>query len=109
MKATVLNESSWFLSIFSTLSTFFGSLLTQIRLVCLISPHFNFILIFCTFLGISFTLTLISLHLEVTVTWAHHELLENNYNQALQGLFLTVILGIYFTVYKHHSLVQFMA
>jgi cytochrome c oxidase subunit 3 len=31
----------------------------------------------------------------VTVTWAHHGLLENNYTQGLQGLFFTVLLGIY--------------
>nr|YP_010381748.1 cytochrome c oxidase subunit III [Entemnotrochus adansonianus]UDL72145.1 cytochrome c oxidase subunit III [Entemnotrochus adansonianus] len=33
----------------------------------------------------------------VTVTWAHHSLMEGNRTQGLQGLFLTVILGIYFT------------
>nr|YP_009406984.1 cytochrome c oxidase subunit 3 [Typhlatya monae]ASA39520.1 cytochrome c oxidase subunit 3 [Typhlatya monae] len=32
-----------------------------------------------------------------TVTWAHHALLESNHSQALQGLTLTVILGLYFT------------
>lgn len=41
--------------------------------------------------------TAILLSSGVTVTWAHHGLLENNYNQSLQGLFLTVILGLYFT------------
>nr|AXI98667.1 cytochrome c oxidase subunit 3 [Pseudoniphargus pedrerae] len=34
----------------------------------------------------------------VTVTWAHHAILENNHSEALQGLFLTVILGFYFTL-----------
>jgi len=33
----------------------------------------------------------------VRVTWAHHAVLENNYTQALQGLLLTVGLGLYFT------------
>ena len=33
----------------------------------------------------------------VTVTWAHHGLLENNATQATQGLFFTVLLGLYFT------------
>lgn len=33
----------------------------------------------------------------VTVTWAHHALMENNHTQAFQGLFLTVFLGFYFT------------
>lgn len=34
----------------------------------------------------------------VTVTWAHHSLMEGSRNIALQGLSLTVLLGIYFTV-----------
>nr|YP_009236878.1 cytochrome c oxidase subunit III [Spiniphilus spinicornis]AMJ17343.1 cytochrome c oxidase subunit III [Spiniphilus spinicornis]QVM79145.1 cytochrome c oxidase subunit III [Spiniphilus spinicornis] len=41
--------------------------------------------------------TLILLTSGLTVTWAHHSLMENNYKQALQGLVITVILGIYFT------------
>nr|WGO57878.1 cytochrome c oxidase subunit III [Blattella parilis] len=42
----------------------------------------------------------------VTVTWAHHGLLEDNYNQGLQGLFFTVILGIYFTVLQAYEYVE---
>lgn len=34
----------------------------------------------------------------VTVTWAHHRLIEGNRTQAIQALSLTVFLGIYFTV-----------
>lgn len=33
----------------------------------------------------------------VTVTWAHHALIEGNHSQTSQGLLLTVVLGIYFT------------
>lgn len=33
----------------------------------------------------------------VTVTWAHHSLLEQNRSNTIQALILTVILGIYFT------------
>lgn len=33
----------------------------------------------------------------VTVTWAHHALIENNHSQTLQGLLVTVLLGLYFT------------
>jgi cytochrome c oxidase subunit 3 len=33
----------------------------------------------------------------VTVTWAHHRLIEGNRSEALQGLGLTVTLGVYFT------------
>lgn len=33
----------------------------------------------------------------VTVTWAHHAVLENFHSQSIQALILTIILGIYFT------------
>lgn len=33
----------------------------------------------------------------VTVTWAHHALMEGNFTQTKQGLLLTVLLGLYFT------------
>nr|AML26215.1 cytochrome c oxidase subunit III [Scolytinae sp. BMNH 1274299] len=41
--------------------------------------------------------TLILLTSGLTVTWSHHSLMENNYNQALQSLSLTVVLGVYFS------------
>nr|ALO70407.1 cytochrome c oxidase subunit 3 [Brachygluta helferi] len=42
--------------------------------------------------------TLILLTSGLTVTWAHHSLMENNYKQSLQGLIFTVILGFYFSL-----------
>nr|URX53259.1 cytochrome c oxidase subunit III [Glyptotermes perparvus] len=42
----------------------------------------------------------------VTVTWAHHGLLENNYKQGLQGLFFTVLLGIYFTILQAYEYME---
>nr|YP_009158971.1 cytochrome c oxidase subunit III [Prosopocoilus gracilis]AFQ62183.1 cytochrome c oxidase subunit III [Cheironitis sp. MJTNT-2012]AKN01390.1 cytochrome c oxidase subunit III [Prosopocoilus gracilis] len=47
--------------------------------------------------------TLILLSSGLTVTWAHHSLIENNFNQATQGLSLTVILGIYFTLLQAYE------
>nr|YP_010373908.1 cytochrome c oxidase subunit III [Coomaniella copipes]UPI13476.1 cytochrome c oxidase subunit III [Coomaniella copipes] len=47
--------------------------------------------------------TLILLTSGITVTWAHHALMENNYSQALQGLILTVTLGIYFTLLQAYE------
>lgn len=41
--------------------------------------------------------TIVLLSSGVRVTWAHHAIIENNYSQALQGLTLTVGLGVYFT------------
>nr|UVV34751.1 cytochrome c oxidase subunit III [Chalcophora japonica]WCO87671.1 cytochrome c oxidase subunit III [Chalcophora japonica] len=47
--------------------------------------------------------TLILLTSGITVTWAHHALMENNYNQAIQGLVMTVILGLYFTALQAYE------
>nr|YP_010139282.1 cytochrome c oxidase subunit III [Kaylathalia klovstadi]QQK54736.1 cytochrome c oxidase subunit III [Kaylathalia klovstadi] len=41
--------------------------------------------------------TIILLASGVTVTWAHHGVMENNYSQTFQGLAATVVLGLYFT------------
>lgn len=41
--------------------------------------------------------TLILLARGVTVTWAHHGLIERKFTQSTQGLLITVILGVYFT------------
>nr|YP_010430477.1 cytochrome c oxidase subunit III [Nigidius sinicus]USR68901.1 cytochrome c oxidase subunit III [Nigidius sinicus] len=50
--------------------------------------------------------TLILLTSGLTVTWAHHSLIENNFNQASQGLSLTVILGIYFTLLQAYEYLE---
>nr|UBN08757.1 cytochrome c oxidase subunit 3 [Macropanesthia heppleorum] len=50
--------------------------------------------------------TAILLSSGVTVTWAHHGLLENNYNQSFQGLFLTIMLGIYFTALQAYEYLE---
>jgi cytochrome c oxidase subunit 3 len=42
--------------------------------------------------------TIILLSSGVTVTWAHHGLIENKFSQTFQGLIITVILGLYFTL-----------
>lgn len=41
--------------------------------------------------------TIILLTSGISITWAHHRLLRNNFNQANKRLILTIILGIYFT------------
>nr|YP_010946718.1 cytochrome c oxidase subunit III [Paranauphoeta nigra]WGO57449.1 cytochrome c oxidase subunit III [Paranauphoeta nigra] len=50
--------------------------------------------------------TAILLSSGVTVTWAHHGLLENNFSQSLQGLFLTVIMGMYFTALQAYEYIE---
>nr|YP_009532915.1 cytochrome c oxidase subunit III [Mantispa japonica]AYG51248.1 cytochrome c oxidase subunit III [Mantispa japonica] len=42
--------------------------------------------------------TVILLSSGITITWAHHSLMNNNYTQTSQGLLFTVILGIYFSI-----------
>jgi len=42
--------------------------------------------------------TIILISSGVRVTWAHHSLILGNYTQTTQGLAITVVLGIYFTI-----------
>nr|QEJ81456.1 cytochrome c oxidase subunit 3 [Pygoluciola sp. FM18] len=39
----------------------------------------------------------------VTVTWAHHSLMENNYKQTIYSLMLTIMLGIYFSILQAYE------
>nr|YP_010616529.1 cytochrome c oxidase subunit III [Vagrans egista]WAU48163.1 cytochrome c oxidase subunit 3 [Vagrans egista] len=41
--------------------------------------------------------TIILITSGITVTWAHHAIMENNFSQMSQSLFLTITLGIYFS------------
>nr|AII02444.1 cytochrome c oxidase subunit III [Stigmella roborella] len=50
--------------------------------------------------------TIILLSSGITITWAHHALMENNKTQTTQGLFFTVILGIYFTMLQAYEYVE---
>jgi len=47
--------------------------------------------------------TLILLSLGVTVTWAHHALREGNRSHVLQGLAITIVLGITFTAIQAYE------
>lgn len=42
----------------------------------------------------------------ITVTWAHHSLIENNHSQTSQGLFFTILLGIYFTALQGYEYIE---
>jgi len=50
--------------------------------------------------------TAILLRSGVTVTWAHHGLIENNYSQTTQGLFFTILLGIYFSILQAYEYIE---
>nr|QZZ18207.1 cytochrome c oxidase subunit III [Burara oedipodea] len=47
--------------------------------------------------------TIILITSGVTVTWAHHALMENNFSQTKQSLLITVLLGIYFTILQAYE------
>nr|YP_009695045.1 cytochrome c oxidase subunit 3 [Emeia pseudosauteri]QEJ81583.1 cytochrome c oxidase subunit 3 [Emeia pseudosauteri] len=47
--------------------------------------------------------TLILISSGISVTWAHHSLMENNYIQTIQGLLITIILGLYFTILQGYE------
>jgi cytochrome c oxidase subunit 3 len=53
--------------------------------------------------GLPLVNTLILLLSGVTVTWAHHALLENNRSQLIWGLTLTVLLGVIFTALQAYE------
>lgn len=42
----------------------------------------------------------------VSITWAHHRLMQGNKSQTSQGLLLTIILGIYFTILQASEYVE---
>nr|YP_009939492.1 cytochrome c oxidase subunit III [Chrysomela vigintipunctata]QNV48733.1 cytochrome c oxidase subunit 3 [Chrysomela vigintipunctata] len=50
--------------------------------------------------------TLILLTSGLTITWSHHSLMENDYNQSLQSLALTVMLGVYFTILQAYEYIE---
>nr|QNG56319.1 cytochrome c oxidase subunit III [Palaestes scutellaris] len=50
--------------------------------------------------------TLLLLTSGLTVTWAHHSLMENNFNQSTQSLILTVLLGLYFTLLQGYEYIE---
>lgn len=50
--------------------------------------------------------TIILLSSGVSVTWAHHRLIENNHSQTTNRLIITVILGVYFTILQAYEYVE---
>nr|AIW06187.1 cytochrome c oxidase subunit III [Ideopsis vulgaris] len=50
--------------------------------------------------------TIILISSGITVTWAHHALMQNNFNQTTQGLFFTIILGIYFSILQAYEYIE---
>nr|BBA09577.1 cytochrome c oxidase subunit 3 [Eurema blanda]BBJ19845.1 cytochrome c oxidase subunit 3 [Eurema blanda] len=47
--------------------------------------------------------TIILITSGLTVTWAHHSLLKNNFSQSFQSLLITIILGLYFSILQAYE------
>jgi len=50
--------------------------------------------------------TIILLSSGISVTWAHHSIIENNYSQYIKSLFITIVLGIYFTFLQAYEYIE---
>nr|YP_008963546.1 cytochrome c oxidase subunit III [Lycaena phlaeas]AFV13306.1 cytochrome c oxidase subunit III [Lycaena phlaeas] len=50
--------------------------------------------------------TIILITSGMTVTWAHHSLMENNFTQTFQSLLITILLGIYFTILQAYEYIE---
>nr|YP_009689674.1 cytochrome c oxidase subunit 3 [Sabethes undosus]QEE94403.1 cytochrome c oxidase subunit 3 [Sabethes undosus] len=50
--------------------------------------------------------TTILLSSGITVTWAHHSLMEGNHTQTIQSLFFTILLGIYFSILQAYEYLE---
>lgn len=89
----IVSEVLFFFSFFWT---FFHRSLSPNVEIGVLWPPIN-IIPFNTF-QIPLLNTLILLTSGISITWAHHRIIENKYNQTTQALILTIILGIYFTI-----------
>nr|YP_010534160.1 cytochrome c oxidase subunit III [Endelus continentalis]UXX50476.1 cytochrome c oxidase subunit III [Endelus continentalis] len=50
--------------------------------------------------------TLILLSSGITITWAHHSMMENNYKETNQGLLITICLGLYFSMLQMYEYME---
>ena len=50
--------------------------------------------------------TIILLSSGISVTWAHHSLIENNHSQRIIRLIITIILGVYFTILQGYEYIE---
>nr|AZL35886.1 cytochrome c oxidase subunit III [Okiscarta uchidae] len=97
----ILSEIMFFLSFFWS---FFHSSLSPTMEIGMSWPPAGII----TFnpLGIPLLNTMILLSSGITITWAHHSLMNNNHNQATQSMFMTIILGAYFSILQLYEYME---
>ena len=89
----IVSEIFFFLSFFSA---FFHSRLSPNVDIGRLWPPFG-IKVFIPF-QVPLLNTIVLVSSGIRVTWAHHSLIEGNFFQTTQGLAITVVLGLYFTI-----------
>jgi len=97
----ITSEVFFFISFFWS---FFHRSLSPIIEVGLIWPPIG-IRIFNPF-QIPLLNTIILLSSGISVTWAHHSLLNKNFSETLKRLLITIILGIYFTLLQGYEYIN---
>nr|YP_010852787.1 cytochrome c oxidase subunit III [Gonepteryx amintha]WGL40167.1 cytochrome c oxidase subunit III [Gonepteryx amintha]WHS18933.1 cytochrome c oxidase subunit 3 [Gonepteryx amintha] len=50
--------------------------------------------------------TIILITSGLTVTWAHHAMMNNNFSQTSQSLFITILLGFYFSILQAYEYME---
>nr|YP_010850327.1 cytochrome c oxidase subunit III [Byasa polyeuctes]WGH12455.1 cytochrome c oxidase subunit 3 [Byasa polyeuctes] len=50
--------------------------------------------------------TIILISSGITITWAHHAIMKNNFSQLTQSLILTILLGIYFSILQTYEYIE---
>nr|AZL35820.1 cytochrome c oxidase subunit III [Cosmoscarta heros] len=97
----ILSEIMFFLSFFWS---FFHSSLSPTMEIGMSWPPMGIL----TFNPMSIPMlnTTILLSSGITITWAHHSLMNNNYNQAMQSMFMTILLGMYFSMLQLYEYME---
>nr|QZZ18338.1 cytochrome c oxidase subunit III [Shaddai sp. SL-2021a] len=50
--------------------------------------------------------TMILLSSGISITWAHNAIINNNYDQMMQSIILTVLLGVYFSILQAYEYIE---
>nr|AZL35860.1 cytochrome c oxidase subunit III [Cosmoscarta mandarina] len=97
----ILSEIMFFLSFFWS---FFHSSLSPTMEIGINWPPVGIL----TFnpMGIPLLNTTILLSSGITITWAHHSLMNNKHNQSMQSMFLTIMLGVYFSMLQLYEYME---
>nr|YP_009544120.1 cytochrome c oxidase subunit III [Cosmoscarta dorsimacula]AZJ53295.1 cytochrome c oxidase subunit III [Cosmoscarta dorsimacula] len=97
----ILSEIMFFLSFFWS---FFHSSLSPTMEIGMAWPPAGIM----TFnpMGIPLLNTTILLWSGITITWSHHSLMNYNHNQAMQSMFMTIMLGMYFSMLQLYEYME---